>query len=68
MAKKIINPEEKIETARIFVENHLNGNLTPLQLQKKLNSDGLNYTKLHRGSKMIFVIRGVGIKRTELIF
>lgn len=66
--KKSVNQEEKIATAKIFVENHLSGHLTPSELQKKLNRDGLNYTKLHRNNKLIFVIRGEGIKRTELLF
>jgi hypothetical protein len=68
MAKKTISQEEKIATARIFVENHLSGHLTPNELQTKLNREGLNYTKVHRNSTLIFVIRGNGIERTELIF
>lgn len=59
---------ELIATAKIFVENHLAGHLTPNELQSKLNRAGLNYTKVHRNSKLIFVIRGNRIKRTELIF
>lgn len=66
--KKSVNQEEKISTAKIFVENHLSGHLTPSQLQNKLNREGLNYTKLHRNNMLIFVIRGKGIERTELIF
>lgn len=69
MAKKSKpNQEEKIETARIFIENHLNGYLTPNELQKKLNINGLNYTKIHRNNALIFVVRGDGIERTELKF
>jgi hypothetical protein len=68
MAKKTISQEEKIATARIFVENHLAGHLTPSGLQSKLQKEGLNYTKVHRNSTLIFVIRGKGIERTELIF
>lgn len=59
---------ELIATARVFVENHLSGHLTPSGLQTKLNREGLNYTKVHRNSTLIFVIRGSGIKRTELTF
>lgn len=68
MAKKSISETEKISTAKIFVENHLSGHLTPNELQTKLNREGLNYTKVHRNSTLIFVIRGAGIKKTELIF
>lgn len=67
MAKKI-NETEKIATAKIFIENHLAGHLTPNQLQIKLNREGLNYTKVHRNSTLIFVIRGKGIQRTEITF
>lgn len=69
MAKKLkVNVNEKIATAKIFIENHLSGHLTPLQLQGKLNREGMNYTKVHRNNKLIFVIRGNGVERTELIF
>jgi hypothetical protein len=68
MAKTKLTKEELISTARIFVENHLAGHLTPSGLQSKLQKAGLNYTKVHRNSTLIFVIRGNGIERTELIF
>lgn len=68
MAKTKQSESELIATAKIFVENHLKGHLTPNELQSKLNRAGLNYTKVHRNSTLIFVIRGNGIKRTELIF
>jgi len=68
MRKIQINPEEKINTAKIFIENHLNGYLTPNELQKRLNKEGLNYVKLHKSSTLIFVLRGTGIERTELKF
>lgn len=68
MASKRPTESELIETARIFVENHLNGYLTPNELQRKLGNNGLNYTKLHRNNTLIFVIRGNGVKRTELKF
>ncbi len=68
MAKKKIQPHEMINSAKILVEQHLNGHLTPNELQTKLNREGMNYTKLYRKVNMIFVIRGKGIERTELIF
>lgn len=68
MAKKKISQEEKISSAKILVENHLNGRLTPGELQSKLNREEMNYTKVHRNSTLIFVIRGKGIERTELVF
>lgn len=68
MAKTKLSESELISTAKIFVENHLAGHLTPSGLQSKLQRAGLNYTKVHRNSTLIFVIRGNGIKRTELIF
>ena len=62
--------DELIYSARVFVEQHLSGGLTPLQLQKKLGTFGLNYTKINRPNQtsLIFVIRGAGIERTELKF
>lgn len=68
MAKTKLSETELISTAKIFVENHLAGHLTPNELQNKLKRAGLSYTKVHRNSTLIFVIRGNGIKRTELIF
>lgn len=67
-AKPKQTESELIATAKIYVENHLAGHLTPSGLQTKLNREGLNYTKVHRNSTLIFVIRGKGIKRTELTF
>lgn len=68
MAKKIISAHEKISSAKILIENHLNGQITPIQLQTRLGREGMNYTKTHRNSMMIFILRGDGIERTELIF
>jgi len=68
MAKKITSSHEMISSAKILIENHLNGHLTPRQLQEKLGREGMNYTKVHRNSTLIFVVRGKGIERTELTF
>lgn len=71
MAKKVKPSQyELIETARIFIENHLAGYLTPSELQAKLNRHGLNYVKINTPNKadLVFVVRGEGIERTELKF
>lgn len=68
MAKIKLSENELIQTAKTLIENHLAGHLTPNELQSKLQKAGLNYTKVHRNSTLIFVIRGNGIDRTELIF
>ena len=66
--KKVTSQHEKISSAKTLIETHLNGHLTPLQLQSRLNRQGMNYTKITRNSGLIFIIRGDGIERTELTF
>jgi hypothetical protein len=39
MAKKITSAHEKISSVKILIETHLNGHLTPLQLQSRLNRE-----------------------------
>lgn len=68
MAKKQTPAHEKISSAKILIETHLNGHLTPLQLQSRLNCEGMNYTKTTRNSTLVFILRGDGIERTELTF
>lgn len=66
--QKKVNQEEKISSARILIQLYLSGKLTQWDLTKRLNREGMNYTKIDKNAKLEFVIRGAGIERTVLTF